>query len=679
MEKLLGALIDGVSFGCVYALLAVGMTLAYKTSGVFNIAFGVQAFASGAIYYQLHIYDGWGILPSFVIAVLIVAPLIGVILDRMLFRYLRSAPAMARLITALGLLVAIPQIVLLWFDATNAVNPTGIVPGGNVVYHLFGASLTRDDLSIIILAFGVAIGLTLLFRYTTLGIRMRAVVESPRMAELAGTDSDRISTLAWALSSLVAGLAGVLLPTVTSQVGDLYYTTLLTAAIAAVVLGSLTNIPVAFVGALGLGIVQELLNRYLPVNSVIASNLRPSLPFVVLFLVLILSPGLRNRKELTDPLSSVDPPPPAPASGQRSRELTIGTRVAGVVFLLGVGYYVFFHGNASVVGQAIQIVIYAIIFCSIVVITGIAGEVSFAQATFAGIGGFASAQLASSAGVSVVLTIIIGGVIAAAVGALLAIPALRLGGIFLTLATFAFALFFDNVIVSLSWVSGGLFPVVAPRPQMGTIDFASDKSYLALCLVVLVIVGFVVIQVRNGTTGHYLSAVRGSEVAAASVGISPTRARIVAFALSAGIAGVGGALLASYEGHANKIDYNATLGLFWVVIVVTLGPRTVEGAIQAAIGFVLFPARVLSDWLPWIINHVQPFLHVGPFSNAIAAIFFGLGAVTYARHPEGILEANKGRSLARVQGWIDRFKHKGPGPNPELPVAAAAGTPVATP
>jgi branched-chain amino acid transport system permease protein len=674
METFLGALISGVAFGCVYALLAVGLTLAYKTSGVFNIAFGVQAFASGAIYYQLHVYDSWGILPSFIIAVIIVAPLIGIILDRALFRYLRSAPPMARLITALGLLVAIPQIVILKFDETDAVNPTGIVPGGGVVYRIFGAALSRDDLSIVVVAVLVAVGLTLVFRYTTLGIRMRAVVESPRMAELAGTDADRISTAAWVLSSLVAGLAGVLLPIVTSQVGDIYYTTLLTAAIAAVVLGSLTSIPLAFTGAIGLGVLQELLNQYLPTNSVIATNLRPSLPFVVLFLVLILSPRLRNRREVTDPLASVDPPPPAPAAGERSRELTIGTRVAAVLFCLGVGYYVFFHGNASVVGQTIQIVIYSIIFCSIVVITGIAGEVSFAQATFAGIGGFASAQLASSAGMSFLLTIVLAGLIAAAVGALIAIPALRLGGIFLTLATYAFALFFDNVIVSLSWVSGGLFPVVAPRPQIGTIDFASDKSYLALCLVVLLIVAVIVIQVRSGTTGRYLSAVRGSEVAAASVGINPTRARILAFALSAGIAGVGGALLASYEGHANKGDFQSTLGLFWVVLVVTLGPRTVEGAIQAAIGFVLFPARVLTDWLPWLVNHVQPFLHVGPFSNAFAAIFFGLGAVTYARHPEGILEASKGRSLARVQTWIDRFKSRGTKPG-VAPAGASGATP----
>ncbi len=672
MEKLLGAIIDGVAFGCVYALLAVGLTLAYKTSGVFNIAFGVQAFASGAIYYQLHVNDGWGILPAFVIAVIIVAPLIGVILDRALFRYLRSAPPMARLITALGLLVAIPQIVLLKFNETDAVNPTGIVPGGHVVYHVFGASLDRDQLSIIVIAALVAIGLTLIFRYTALGIRMRAVVESPRMAELSGTDSDRISTASWMLSSLVAGLAGVLLPTVTQQVGDIYYTTLLTAAIAAVVLGSLTSIPLAFAGAVGLGVVQELLNRYLPTNSVLASNLRPSLPFVVLFLVLILSPRLRNRKELTDPLSTVDPPPPAPVSGQRSRELTIGTHVFGALVGLGVGYYVFFHGNASVVGQSVQVAIYAIIFCSIVVITGIAGEVSFAQATFAGIGGFASAQLATSAGMSVVLTIILAGVISAAVGALLAVPALRLGGIFLTLATYAFALFFDNVIVSLSWVSGGLFPVVAPRPQMGSIDFASDKSFLALCLVILLIVGVVVVRVRSGTTGRYLAAVRGSEVAAAAVGINPMRARIVAFALSAGIAGVGGALLASYEGHANKIDYNTTLGLFWVVIVVTLGPRTVEGAIQAAIGFVLFPARVLTDWLPWLINHIQPFGHVNSLPIATQFIFFGFGAITYARHPEGILEANKGKSLARVQGWIDRFKRDST--PPATPEVAAAGT-----
>src|SRR6201995_2706188 len=170
MEKLLGAIIDGVAFGCVYALLAVGLTLAYKTSGVFNLALGVQAFASGAVYYRLHLSDGWGILPAFVIAVLIVAPLIGVVLDRALFRFLRSAPPMARLITALGLLVAVPQIVLLWFHETNAVNPTGIVPRGGVVYPVFGAALDRDQLSIILGAALVAIGLTLVFRYTALGV-----------------------------------------------------------------------------------------------------------------------------------------------------------------------------------------------------------------------------------------------------------------------------------------------------------------------------------------------------------------------------------------------------------------------------------------------------------------------------------------------------------------------------
>jgi len=119
--------------------------------------------------------------------------------------------------------------------------------------------------------------------------------------------------------------------------------------------------------------------------------------------------------------------------------------------------------------------------------------------------------------------------------------------------------------------------------------------------------------------------------------------------LSAGIAGVGGALLASYEGHANKIDYNATLGLFWVVIVVTLAPRTVEGAIQAAIGFVLFPARVLTDWLPWLVNHVQPFWHVGALSGAWASIFFGLGAITYARHPKGFSKRTKASRSRRCK------------------------------
>jgi branched-chain amino acid transport system permease protein len=189
-----------------------------------------------------------------------------------------------------------------------------------------------------------------------------------------------------------------------------------------------------------------------------------------------------------------------------------------------------------------------------------------------------------------------------------------------------------------------------------------------LTLVILVIVSVMVIWVRSGTTGRFLDAVRGSEVAAASIGISLTRTRILAFALSAAIAGLGGGLMASYERAANITAHFAPeFGIVWVVLVVTLGARTVEGAIQAAIGFTFFDAVVLPTWIPWIVNHLQPLYHMGPIAGGWETILFGLGALTYAKHPEGILEFQKRKSYALFQ----RLGRPSRSEAPEHPTPAA--------
>jgi ABC-type branched-subunit amino acid transport system permease subunit len=297
---------------------------------------------------------------------------------------------------------------------------------------------------------------------------------------------------------------------------------------------------------------------------------RPALPFIALFIVLIVSPALRDRREVADPLAGIDPPPPAPAASERSALLTNFTRITGVLFCLIVGYYLFFHASPSWLDLAIRASILATVFLSIIVITGMAGQISLCQATFTGIGACATAQLADRLGLSVLVAMIVGAVLAAAIGALLAVPALRLGGIFLALATFAFALFFDNVMVKFEWVGGGLVPQRSPRPTIGSVDFdASNKNFFILSLVVFTIMAFLVIAIRSGTTGRYLEALRGSETASAAIGINGSRARITVFALSAAIAAVGGGLFAMYD---REVTYNPSFvafqGLFWVVLVI---------------------------------------------------------------------------------------------------------------
>ena len=145
--------------------------------------------------------------------------------------------------------------------------------------------------------------------------------------------------------------------------------------------------------------------------------------------------------------------------------------------------------------------------------------------------------------------------------------------------------------------------------------------------------------VRRGTTGRFLDALRGSETAAGAIGINPARSRVLAFALSAGIAGLGGGLLAMLDTQANyAANYAPFFGLVWLVLVVTISARTVEGAVVAGFALALFPEllKEVGVSLEW------------------QYVLFGLGALTYARHPEGILEAQKRQVIGAVQRLIDR-------------------------
>jgi ABC-type branched-subunit amino acid transport system permease subunit len=639
--------------------------LTYKTSGVLNLAFGAQAFVSAALYYETVERRGWAPAAGFVLAVVIAGPLIGLLLDQALYRHLRTAPSVAKLVTSLGLLVAIPQMVKLpfLFGQKPAYNPPGLIRSSS----LFFPSPFRLDVNQVVtisVTAIVVIGLSVLFRRTNLGLQMRAVVESPRMTELNGVNAGRVGAVSWMLSSFFAGLAGVLLAPLFAQVSELNFFTLLVAALAAAAFGRLSSIPLTLVGGLLLGVLQQLFAGYLPTGSVLAQGLRPSLPFVALFLLLLFWPGLRKPREISDPLAGVDPPPPAPAATLRTRSLTVMTRALAVTFVLVVSLLTLTSLNAYWVGLVTKGAILGLIFLSFVIITGLAGQVSLCQATFAAVGAFAAGQLVANTGMSVLLAMVIGAAIAAVIGALLALPALRLGGIYLALATLAFALMFETVLRPLDWVSGGRRPPRVPRPTIGSIDFSNDKNFFLLVLALLAVVALFVLVLKRGTTGRFLDALRGSETAASAIGINPFGAKVVAFAVSAGIAGFGGGLLASFEGRVNY-EANTTyfFGLVWVVLVVTLGARSIQAAITAGLSFILF-APLLDQFTPLDQTTTQ----------AVAFILFGLGALTYAKHPEGIIEAQTRASLERTMRWIERLRGKrSPEPENEHEARVAVG------
>ena len=281
---------------------------------------------------------------------------------------------------------------------------------------------------------------------------------------------------------------------------------------------------------------------------------------------------------------------------------------------------------------------YSIVFLSIVLLTGMSGQISLCQASFAGIGAFTCAQLATHFGVSVLVGILAGRrrgrrssgsswpcrrcVSAASPWRWRRWPS---------------GLLADNVGFQFSWSGNGDSGVNIPRPQLGSLSFASGKAFFVLAFVVLAISAAVVIAIRRGTTGRELAAMRGSELAAASIGMNLAKLKITVFAVAAALAGVGGALYGSLQGTVSPNDFNSLLSLVFMVVVVTTGVYTVEGAIEAGMAYVIL--YQLLDYLPSQWRNLFP-------------ILFGVGAITYALHPEGIVEWQKRRAdRARASPW----------------------------
>jgi len=648
--------IEGFPVGCVYALVAIGIVLTYKTSGVFNLAFGAQAFMSAAVMYEMREGEILGIGPQpvwlcLIVSVFIVAPLFGLLLDRALFRFMRNSNWVVKLVTSLGLFVALPEIIKALLTGVKpqfnapSISPTigidrifGISAAENVPLRIGDYVIRADFVTISVVTLIMVTVLFVLFRYTALGLRMRAIVESFRMVELAGVDSERVSMFAWMLSSFLAGLAGVLFAPLLSIDGN-YFTLLLVSAVAAAAFGRLTSIPLALVGGLILGIGQRAIiglayeqNWPQPLQR----GIRPALPFLALFLLLILLPAFKGRRDVTDPLSGVDPPPPAMAHRYKDEKLQRTSRIAFKIVVPVFLALVLFAFTDTWVFRITDALTLAVAFLSITVFTGLGGQVSLGQAAFAGIGGFTMVNLSVENGWPVLLALAVGVVLAGIIGALLAIPGLRLGGIFLTMATLAFGLMADNIVFSLREVSGPASGIDVARPSFldGNSILGVDQMWFLFVFACFAVVGYLVILIRNGSTGRFFASLRGSETAAASIGINGTRQRILLFALSASIAGLGGGLIALHAGRVDALTYPALFGVAWVVLVVSLGARTVDGAFNAAMGFVIFN-WLLSDYFN--------------MSAQLALIFFGLSVVTYARHPEGIVEFQTRRSILATQ------------------------------
>jgi branched-chain amino acid transport system permease protein len=595
----------GIVVGCIYALTATGLVVTYTTSGIFNFAHGAIGMFGAFSYWQLAIGWHWPALVALPVVLLVEAPLLGAGIEAVLIRPLRSSSVDLSLVVTLGLLLFLLGIAnLLWKPTKSRVLPAFLQNARPV--QLGGLSVSANQILVVVVAVAVAVGLRLLFVRTRLGIAMRGVVDDPDLAAMAGASPVRIQQLSWALGASLAALAGILLaPLVTLDI--LTLTLLVINGYAAALVGRLTSLPWTAVGAIALGLLVSYARGYLPTGGLM-EQLEPSLPMVFLFLLLVFVPAARLRAGNRQ-------------GAWRPRVPGVRQTVVAATALVLVAVLLSRALSAANVGLASRGVVLAVTLLSLVLLTGYSGQVSLCHLTFLGIGAYAMGQWGHGSPLGVALAV----GLSAVVGALLALLTSRLQGLYLALATFAFAKAMDESFFTRELGSGGTLTV--RRLQLPGLSLTSDRSYFVLCTVVFAVGAVAVLAIRRGRWGRQLTAVSDSEAAAATLGLDPRVTKVVVFSASAGLAGLSGALYGGLQGTVSPNDF-AVLGSLSLLLALRIGGvSTVTGALFGAVSLAFFP--LLQAHVP---SEVQ-----------LAYLLTGLAAVSLGRDPDGF-----GGQLARA-------------------------------
>ena len=618
----------GLVTGCVYALISIGLVVTYTTTGIFNFAHGAVAMMAAFTFWQL--WQGWhlNVVLSVFLVLVVIAPLFGLIVERVLMRPLEGASVDLTLVVTLGLLLFLVGLAnLIWSPLTARALPEFFHGNG---FQVAGLIISYEQVLAAASLVVVAIGLRLLLTRARPGIAMRAVVDNSDLLAMAGGRPVRVKQMAWAMSCSLAALAGILLAAI-NQLNILDLTLLVVDGYAAAIIGRLRSVPMAIAGAIGIAVGQSVLFGYLP-ESGFTSRIQDIIPIIVLFVILIVLPQDRLR---TASFTGVIPP--------RVASLRSSVAVGATVIAIAAISSELLSGNNLRIGA--QGFALAIVLLSIVLLTGYGGMASLCQMTFVGLGAYAMGNVANGGSWLGVLAAI---GLSAAVGALVALPTLRLRGLYLALATFAFAVIMDSAFFNESLGSGGSLAI--GRVRIPGIPTRSDQAFFMVCCVVFVLCAIGVLALRRGPFGRKLVAANDSPAACATLGVNINSTKLIAFTVSAGMAGLAGVLYGGSPGAVNAADFASLVSLTVLLLARVGGINTATGALLGAATLTAFQVA-------------QP--HV-PRLGELQYLLTGLAAISIGRQPNGI--------SGHIANVIELFRSARPRSGP---TEAIAGTPAA--
>lgn len=625
-------LFAGLALGAVYAIASVALVATYVSSGVFNFALGSMAFTVARFYYFLDTEQGWPILPAAAVSLLLFAPALGAVLYWLLFRHLRLRSPLIKVVATIGLSVALPPAVELVFGKLANVTAPGLAPTPLKVFHPFGAAVNLDQVMTylglaVVLTAGVAV-----LRFTDIGLKVRALVDSEALTGLSGVDPARVSLGVWAVGTVLAGLAGILIaPTAGLSVQGMTY--LMAAAFAAVVAARLTSLPAAVAVALSMGVVTTVIQRYLDPESPLSARIVPSIPFA--FMLLFLLYHALRRRAADQPVGGALDRAIRAEGGAADDGAADARRGGPDPSLVGAGITLLVVAALPLVlpeywaGLTATGLALAIALLSYTLVTGEGGMIWLCQITFAGLGAVLSAELAAFHGWPPLLAVFGGALLVVAVGAVIGLLTIRLGDLYVALVTLTFGLLVQTLVFTHDRVHDYGVGTAMPRP-----GFAEDTRVFAyLALGTFLLLGLLIVNLRRSTAGLAMSAVRWSEDGARTLGLSVVRMKLLVSALATYTAAVGGGFLAMNSQSSMPDSYNVFSGLVWLAVLVTIGSRSLVAALVAGLSFHLFPG-VFHSYLPSAWAEVP-------------VLLFGLGAVMVAKDPDGVLAA-QARGLRRL-------------------------------
>jgi branched-chain amino acid transport system permease protein len=633
------AVILGAGSGALIAALALGVVVTYRGSGVVNIGTGALAMYASYVFVSLnehgdllliawtiHLGGAWSFAPA-LIGTLVVTGALGGVLYLLIFAPLGRASPVAKLVASVGVLLVLQSIIILHYGALPLSVSATLSSKSITLSH--GIIVPGNQLILTVVVIIAALVLWVIYRFTRFGLATRAAAEDERHLTLLGHSPLMVSGGNWVFSGIVVALFAVLTAPIDGSVDPSTITLLIIPAVAAALVGRFTSFGWATVAGLAIGMFQALL-QYLATKSWFPTvqgqpipGIQESVPLVIILVALVLQRrGVGGRGAIGNVRL-----PFAPSPKFVLPKLGVGLAIGVVGFLVLSSDWRLAEIN-TIVGVAICL--------SFVILTGFVGQVSLAQMVLAGVSGFTVAKLSASAGIDFPFAPIIGALAAVFVGLIAGFPALRVRGVQLAIVTLAAAYSIQTLIFTNPAWSGGLAGANVPAPSFIGLHFGPttptsfgdgnipNPFFGMFCLVVVVLLCGGTSALRGSAWGRRMLAVRANERAAASAGVSVEQTKLVAFAISAFVAGLAGALSGYRFGSVTPDYFGVLQSLSFLAFAYMGGISSVTGAVIA--GFLVTNGLVFTALQNWV-----------GISPDYTILIGGLGLIaTVVLNPDGI-------------------------------------------